>query len=113
VSYLYNMKFIITESKLENLVFSYLDSTLHKIDFYGEIYLMFKGTRKVVIKCDENYAKIAGHIIDHICGMFSFDYNTGYLYILKWIKSRISDKIKKFDLTPNLIYISDYITKSE
>lgn len=104
------MKFIISESKLENAIFSYIDSLLDKIDFYGEIYYVYKGTRNGVIKYSKgNDSYVSNHIIYDVSDMFSLDYITSYSHILNWSKSRIDEDIKGFRAKPNYIYISDYL----
>jgi hypothetical protein len=103
------MKFLITESKLENAIFSYIDSLLDKIDFYGEIYYMYKGTKNGVIKYSkggDNYVTV--HIIQDVSNMFSIGYIQAYSYILEWSKSRIDEDIKGLRTT-NYIYVSDYL----
>lgn len=104
------MKFIITESKLENVIFSYIDSLLDKIDFYGEIYYVYRGTKDGVIKYSkggDNY--VTGHIIQDVSNIFSIGYIQAYSYILEWAKSRIDEDIKGFRTKPNYIYVSDYL----
>jgi hypothetical protein len=105
------MKFIITESKLENAIFSYIDSLLDKIDFYGEIYYMYKGTKNGLIKyskgSDNNY--VSSYIIQDVSNMFSIGYVEAYSYILNWAKSRVDKDVKGLRTTPYYIYVSDYL----
>ena len=90
------MKFLITESKFDNIVFKYLDNQ----DF---VVIKMKNRLYYVNSEDDEYAQVRYHpkdrwctihydLVDEVSKFFSLDYEDSINLINKWIENKLGIK---------------------
>lgn len=90
------MKFLITESKLDSIVFKYLDNQ----DF---VVIKMKNRLYYVNSEDDEYAQVRYHpkdrwctihydLVDEVSKFFSLDYEDSINLINKWIENKLGIK---------------------
>lgn len=101
-----NMKFIISENKFKNAIYTYLDFTLDSLKYEGDYYFPYKDTDKLIIKCvdeknDGNLkVKVSSHIIDDIKSMFTITDAESMEYIWDWIEHKTNGTVLNMKRTP-------------
>ena len=103
------MKYIITESRLENLIFKYLDNKLNGIEIkkgkFSDIVFAFPGEKVGLLavnkyhKKGDNYLHIYFPLFDEIQTMFSMKEGDVLEVIGKYLESRYNMKL---DYAPRL-----------
>ena len=102
------MKYKITDSQLESVIFSYLDSQ-------GFILVDYKSSIHFIDPADDNYAVIRyikddgwcgiyRHLVEEISSYFSLDNTESKSIIAKWVEDKLQMKVGE---TPN-DYWSEY-----
>ena len=100
------MKFLISESKFKNAIYTYLDFTLDSLEYEGNYFFPYKDTDELVIKClDERddgklKVKISSYIIDDIKSMFTITDNESVEYIWDWIEHKTNGNVLNITKTP-------------
>jgi hypothetical protein len=100
------MKFIISENKFKNAIYTYLDFTLDSLEYEGNYYFPYKGTDKLIIKVvDERddgklKVKISSHIVDDIKSMFTLTDSESIEYIWYWIEHKTNKEVLNMTKTP-------------
>ena len=106
------MKYIITESRLENLIFKYLDSMLDGIKlkegrYDDSLIFVFPGEEYGLMGWDKPYKLYTYYkVIDDIENMFSMEEDDVLDVIGRYVESRYNLKVKRneiaqdFDLRP-------------
>ena len=91
------MKFIITESKLENVIFKYLDNQdFVKIDEGENIYFVnSEGDRLAEIRFNKNdsWCYINYNLIEEISSFFSMKMSDSEQVISRWVESTLQMKV--------------------
>lgn len=102
----FNMKFIISENKIKNVVFKYLGAMLDESEYEGNYYFSYKDTNELVIKCvdeednDKIKVKISSHIVREVKEIFTIDYIESANFIKEWINEKTNKEIIEFVATP-------------
>jgi len=108
------MKFIITENKLESVMFNYLDTIFNVIEFNGDFWFNYKNDTQIGVKFNYGNKKlvICSKIITELMSMFSNDsYERMVLVIENWAREKIGDDINKVLVSPYNLYLPGYITQ--
>lgn len=91
------MKFIITESKLTNLVFDYLDGLdLYMIEYHGD-YIFWSseeswlnsGNVLISTHRSHNDCFISSDLVSEISNFFNLDMNSALLLISGWVSGKV------------------------
>ena len=94
------MKYLITESQLENAVFRFLDNQeFIDIDKDGTIYFFNSGDEYAKIKYAMNNHRciVAVDLIMEICSFFSLDMYDAKDIVKEWIENELQTKVNSVD----------------
>lgn len=102
------MKFIITESKLENLIFKYLDNQdFIKVDKNNNIFFTNPSDKEYFqisyIK-DDGWCFIYVELVDEISSFFSLEKFYSENIIGKWVENTLQMKVSNTDTVINNFY---------
>jgi hypothetical protein len=96
IFYLLNMKYIISESKLEKLIMNYLDSSIQQVEEVyhvedGDEYVGWKIDDEVVFAIEKSSNKlgILDTFFSTLQGLFGLTQEQCEEYLLKWIKENL------------------------
>ena len=94
------MKFIITESKLTNLVFDYLDSKDLYMTEYGDSFLFFESNSPGPILISVYRGRYDGYInsdlVSEVSRFFSLEMNLSLEIIGDWVNTKIDFHVDEF-----------------
>jgi hypothetical protein len=102
------MKFIITESKLEKVLFKYLDSVFEILEYYGDYWVVYKDTDQVIATVLDGNYKISTHGFKEINKMFSMESPESDLFFLEWVESKIGFETSGYSQTPYIQRFPSY-----
>lgn len=93
------MKFLITEGKFENVVFSYLnDQNFITIKTKKSIHFVYNTKDKfaqIVYDLDDGYCYVWHKFMERFQNFFSFvDELTAQTYIGKWVETQVNDSVE-------------------
>lgn len=95
------MKFILTESKMESVIFKYLDTTdFIKIEKNNSIYFVISaddGYTQIEYDKDDGWCLISLDFIKEISSFFSLSYNDSEKIIGKWVENILQMKVSNTD----------------
>lgn len=94
------MKFIITESKLDGIIFDYLDGLdLYMVE-HGDNFLFFEsdspGPVLVVAYRSNNDCFISSDLVSEISNFFSLNMNISLEIIGRWVNTKIDFPVEEF-----------------
>lgn len=79
------MKFIISENKLNKVIFNYLDGVMDSVDYYGDVWFHFKGELYCEAKYDSTSKslKISSFVVRELMNIFGLEdfYDTEDIFI--------------------------------
>ena len=93
------MKFLITEGKFENVVFSYLDAqNFIKIRTKNSMHFVYKKKdehSQIVYDYEDGYCYVWHTFMENFKNFFSFDdLITAQTYIGKWVETQVNDSVE-------------------
>jgi hypothetical protein len=105
------MKYIITESRLENFIFNYLDELLPVITNYEKAFVFTDENESIddiqlFVDTDDDEIGINGNLVTFFQNMFLLSYNEVGEIVKKWVESKIGVYLNRFRYT-NKISIDD------
>jgi len=106
------MKFIITENKLENVIFNYLDGIIDYVNYYGDRWFHLKGTLDMIGKYDVTSEKlsISSFGTVEIMDTFGFELDEAEFIFKNYLISKLEGaKINSVNRTPYKIRLPEYI----
>lgn len=105
------MEFIITESKLESIMFKYLDTIFDSTELFDDIWFHYKGSREMIAKYDyvNNSLRISSFGTKELSDMFSID--DGMPIVKRWLISKLGDDkpINEITVTPYKLFVPSFI----
>lgn len=95
------MKYIITESRLENFIFKYLDDSFPVITNYGKAFVFTDNDNnpnniKLFVDTDDDEIGMNTELIKFFHNMFSLSYDDLGPIIKKWVESKIGIRLNRF-----------------
>ena len=95
------MKYIITESRLENFIFNYLDELLPVITNYKKAFIFADNDKtsddiKIFVDTEDDEIGINGDLVAFFENMFSLSYDEVGEIIKKWVESKIGTYLNRF-----------------
>ena len=103
------MKFIITESKLEKVVFNYLDTIFEIVEYYDNYWVRYKDSGNVVASVVDGKYKVSSHALSEIKQMFTMESIQSDIFFLNWVESKIGFTTTGYSITPYTLYIPSYV----
>ena len=102
------MKFILTESKLENIIFKYLDNQdFIKVEKNNNIFFINSSNDKyfqIVYGKNDGICYIYVGLITEISSFFSIEFSDSKKIISKWVENTLQMKVKTNDTIYNNFY---------
>jgi hypothetical protein len=101
------MKYIITESRLENFIFKYLDSEFPIITNYKHSFIFTDNEKtsdniKIFVDTEGDEIGINSELVNFFENMFSLSYDNLGPIIKKWVESKIGIHLKRFRYTTRI-----------
>jgi hypothetical protein len=98
------MKYIISESRLENFIFKYLDDLLPVITNYKKAFIFADNEKnsddiKIFVDTEDDEIGINGDLVKFFENMFSLSYDEVGEIIKKWVESKIGIYLNRFRYT--------------
>jgi hypothetical protein len=95
------MKYIITESRLENFIFKYLDSEFPVITNYNRAFVFTDNDEntddvKIYVDTEDDEIGINSELVKFFEDMFSLSYDELGEIIKKWVESKIGVYLNRF-----------------
>lgn len=107
------MEFIISESKLESVMFKYLDTIFDSTELFDDIWFHYKGSREMIAKYDyvNNSLRVSSFGTKELSDMFSIDgFDEGMPIVKRWLISKLGDRpINEITVTPYKLYVPSFI----
>ena len=101
------MKYLITESKLEKVIFRYLDNQdLIRVEYGNNIYFVnSENDEYAQIRYDklDGWCTIERKLMKEIADLFSLDNNNSISVIAEWIESKTGLHYRTVDVAHNMI----------
>ena len=94
------MKFLITESKLGNIIFKFLDNLNLNMIEYGDSFMFFESDSSGPILVSAYRGRYDGFIssdlVSEVSSFFSLDMNVSLEIIGKWVNTKIDFTVEEF-----------------